>query len=57
LARSFCSFCSGLTLWISVIGELTEGKALRSVTTLGEFFDHTANCWVDAVQQQLRLGR
>ena len=32
---SFCSFCSGLTLWISVTGELTVGKALRSVTTLG----------------------
>jgi hypothetical protein len=24
-------FCSGLTVWISVIGEPTEGKALRSV--------------------------
>jgi len=42
LAGRESKFCSGLTLWISVIGELTEGEALRSVTTLGEFFDHSA---------------
>ena len=49
---SFCSFCSGLTLWISVIGEPTEGNGLQELRpsprvsrTFDEFFDLTRWLW------------
>jgi hypothetical protein len=36
---SFCSFCSGLTLWVSVIAEPTKGKGPQAYPGVSRTFD------------------